>query len=115
MSVENSATSGIYFFLWKKTQKLDACKTLRTICSLFKFLNTGLPAACYFPGCTGQTLEYLFHLLKPSFHNNIQNMYRPWTSSSSQSRTAANTNTMPHELMDKTVLSMQKKPKPKQN
>lgn len=60
----------------------------------------------HFPGCTGQTLEYLFHLLQPSFPNHTENIYRPWTSSSSHSRTAANTNIMPCELMDKTVLSM---------
>lgn len=33
--------------------------------------------AIYFPGCTGQTLEYLFHLLQPNLHNHIQNIYRP--------------------------------------
>lgn len=52
-----------------------------------------------------QTLEYLFHLLQPNFHNHIQNIYRLWTSSSSQSRTAASTNTMTLELKDITVLS----------
>lgn len=89
--------------------KVDTCKTLTTIYSLFKFQMTSLPAACYLPGSIGQTLEYLFHSLQPSFLNHIRDICRLWTSSSSQSRTAANTNITPHELMAKTILSIFKK------